>query len=197
MALPTALPFGIRDIKIMPYATLAATALPTTMIDLPNIQTASFTVSEEFTDLEGDDNPRVTSHGQGATGEGTLESGGLSLEALAALDGGTIVESGTTPNQVKRYVKNAINDVKPFFLLMGQAISDSGGDLHTVLWLCRATGDIEFEESFGEFMVPSIDFTMYQCRVDGDLDGEPLLGRLFDFVQNETVTALAAPEEDV
>ena len=115
MALPTALPFGIRDIQIMPYSTLAATVLPTTMIDLPYIQTASFTVSEEFTDLEGDDNPRVTSHGQGPTGEGSLEAGGLSLEALAALDGGTIVSSGVGDTEVKRYVKNARNDVKPFF----------------------------------------------------------------------------------
>ena len=39
MPLPTALPYGIRDIKIAPYTDAAATTLAATSIDLPNART--------------------------------------------------------------------------------------------------------------------------------------------------------------
>ena len=49
MPLPTALPYGIRDIKITPYTDAAATTLAVTSIDLPNARTLSFSETEEFT----------------------------------------------------------------------------------------------------------------------------------------------------
>ncbi len=194
MTQPVPLPYGIRDIKIIPYPTLAATAFGTTAIDLPNAQTFSFTEAEEYTDLTGDDRV-VTSHGQGAAPEGSLESGGISLEALVALNGGTIVETGVSPNRVKRYRK-LITDQRPFFALVGQAISDSGGDLHLIAYLCRATGNIEAEFKYGEFVIPTTDIAMFPCRVEGDLDGDEILGALYDFVQHEAITAIVAPELD-
>ena len=139
----TPLPYGLRDVKITPYAT--ATTLGTG-VDLPNARTFSFTEAEDFEELRGDDKV-VTVVGKGPGVEWELEAGGISFEAVKTMYGGTITETGTTPNQKKTWAKKA-TDVRPFFKVEGQAISDSGGDVHCVLDRCRATGDLEGE--FGD-----------------------------------------------
>src|SRR5918995_4666293 len=129
MALGTSLPFGLRDVKLIEYPTLAANTFGTTLVDLPNAQTLSFTETEEYTELRGDDQ-LVASHGQGAQLDVELESGGISMEAYKVINGGQIVETGITPNQVKRYRK-LVTDIRPYFVAVGKAISDSGGGFHT------------------------------------------------------------------
>lgn len=194
MAQGTSLPFGIRDIKILPYPTQAATTLGTTAIDLPNAQTMTFSEKEEYTKLRGDDKD-VASHGSGASVEWDIESGGISIEAFKAINGGEIVETGVTPNQVKRYRKKSNSD-RPYFIALGQAISDSGGDFHTVVWLCKADRDVKWELKDGEFMVPAMSGTGYPCRVVGQVGDLDLLDAIYDFLQNETATALIAPTLD-
>lgn len=182
MALTTIpLPYGLRDIKLTAYTTLAATTLAGASVDLPNAQTLSWTENEDFTDLRGDDT-LVTSHGQGPSISFDLESGGISMEAYAIMAGGAIVESGTTPNQIKTYTKT-ITDQRPFFKVEGQSISDSGGDFHTVLWRCKITGDIKGEQKDGQFLVPALSGTGYGSLVSGSE------GDLYSLVQNETITA--------
>jgi len=194
MALGVALPYGLRDVKLVKYATLEATAFGTTLVDLPNAQTFSFTDSEEYTDLRGDDK-LVTSHGQGSQVEWELEGGGVSIPAYAILAGGEMVESGTTPNQRTRFRKYATSQ-RPFFTALGQSISDSGGDFHTIVWLCRSTGNVEGEFSDGEFFIPSASGIGFPCRVDGNVDGDPILDSIYDFVHNEVITDLTAPVMD-
>lgn len=191
MTLGTSLPFGIRDVKLIPYPDLTATDFGTTLIDLPNIQTFSFTEAEDYTELRGDDQ-LVTSHGNGAQLDCSLESGGISMEAYQALNGGTIIETGVSPNQVKRYRK-LVTDQRPFFAAIGQAISDSGGDLHSIVYRARATGDIAGEFADSAFFIPTTDFTGFPCLVSGNLDGEEIEGALYDFAQHETITSIAAP----
>jgi hypothetical protein len=195
MTLGTALPYGLRDVKLIPYPTLAADSFGTVLIDLPNSQTFSFTESEDYTDLRGDDQ-LVTSHGQGASMDCSLESGGISLEAYQAINGGTIIETGVSPNQVKRYRK-LVTDQRPFFAAVGKAISDSGGDMHAVIYRARATGDLAGEFADAAFFIPSADITGFPCLVSGDLDGEEIEGALYDFVQHETIADIIAPVLDV
>lgn len=194
MALGTALPFGLRDVKLIAYPSLAATAFGSTLVDLPNAQTFSFTETEEYVELRGDDK-LVTSHGQGAQLDCDLESGGISIEAYKTINGGTIIESGVTPNQVKRYRKK-VTDQRPFFTVIGQSISDSGGDLHAVVYRCRATGDIAGEFADGAFFIPSSAITGFPCLVSGNVDGNEILDTLYDFVQHETITSAIAPALD-
>lgn len=194
MSLGTALPFGLRDVKLIPYPSLAATAFGTAPVDLPNAQTFSFTETEEYVELRGDDK-LVTSHGQGAQLDCDLESGGISIEAYAAINGGTIIESGVTPNQVKRYRKK-VTDQRPFLTVVGQSISDSGGDLHGVVYRARATGDIAGEFADGAFFIPTSAFTGFPCLVSGMVDGNEILDTLYDFVQHETITSIVAPVLD-
>ena len=102
MTQPTPLPYGLRDVKLVPNTDLAATVLGASKIDLPVAQTFSFTDTEDYTDLRGDDK-LITSHGQGSSVDWSLEAGGIALEAYAAMAGGTVNETGVTPNRVKRY----------------------------------------------------------------------------------------------
>jgi hypothetical protein len=194
MSLGNALPFGLRDIQIVPYPSLAATDFGTTLVDLPNAQTFSFTEKEDYTELRGDD-VLVTSHGQGAQLDCSLESGGISMDAYKAINGGQIIETGVTPNQIRRYRKLS-TDQRPFFAVIGKAISDSGGDLHAVVYRARATGDIAGEFKDGEFFVPSADITGFPCFVAGSLGGAEISGALYDFVQHETIATIIAPVLD-
>jgi hypothetical protein len=182
-------------VEIVPYPDLTAMDFGTTLIRLPNSQTFSFTEAEEYTDLRGDDQ-LVASHGQGAQLDCSLESGGISQEAYKAINGGTIYESGVSPNQVKRYRK-LVTDQRPYFALIGKVISDSGGDLHAVVYRAKATGDIAGDFKDGEFFIPSADVTGFPCLVTGNLDGAPILNALYDFVQHETITNIIAPILDV
>lgn len=194
MALGNSIPYGLRDVKLVKYPTLAATTFGSVLVDLPVSRTFSFNDTEEFEELRGDDT-LVTSHGQGATVEWELESGGISFEAYAILAGGTITESGIAPNQVKRYRKKT-TDQRPFFVAIGQAISDSGGDFKPVVWRCRTTDDIEGELSDGEFFIPTASGTGFGCLVTGNVGGSEIQDSVYDFVQAETITNIAAPVLD-
>ena len=180
--MPTALPYGIRDCKLTPYADSSGTVLGPVSIDLPYMQTFSFSETEEFQELRGDDKV-VTTRGQGSQVEWSLESGGVSLKAWAVFTGGKVIESGTTPNR-KVVLRKLATAGRPYFRIEGQAISDSGGDLHAIVYRCRANDSIEGEFADGEFFVTSASGL-----------GLPLLDEgfdlLYDFVQNETAQAIA------
>jgi hypothetical protein len=194
MPLGNSIPYGLRDVKLIKYPTLAATTFGSTLVDLPVARTFSFNETEDYEELRGDDK-LVTSHGQGPTIEWELESGGISFEAYAILAGGTVTESGIAPNQVKRYRKKT-TDQRPFFVVIGQAISDSGGDFKPVLWRCRTTDDIEGELSDGEFFIPSASGTGFDCLVTGNVGGSEIYESVYDFVQSETITSITAPALD-
>jgi hypothetical protein len=194
MSLGNSIPYGLRDVKLIKYPTLAATTFGSTLVDLPVARTFSFNETEDYEELRGDDK-LVTSHGQGPTIEWELESGGISFEAYAILAGGTVTESGIAPNQVKRYRKKT-TDQRPFFVVIGQAISDSGGDFKPVLWRCRTTDDIEGELSDGEFFIPSASGTGFDCLVTGNVGGSEIYESVYDFVQSETITSITAPALD-
>lgn len=177
----TALPYGVRDCKITLYTDSAGTILGTASIDLPNMQTFSFSETEEFQELRGDDRV-VTTRGQGAQVEWSLEAGGVALRVWAALTGGEVIESGVTPNRTIT-VRKKSSDNRPFFRLEGQAISDSGGDVHAIVYRCRSNSNIEGSFSDGEFFITSAS-GLGLPLMDEDFD------LLYDFVQNETRTAI-------
>lgn len=177
MPLGTSLPYGLRDVKIIPYSDAGVAGTP---IDLPNSRTFSFEESEEFEELRGDDKV-VASRGQGASVGFELESGGISLEAYAAINGGEVELTGVTPNQVKTYTKKS-TDSKPRFGVEGQAISENGGDFHAVLTNCKATDGVEGELSDGAFWLTG---------ASGTAIGDPVTDDLYKFVQNETATPIS------
>lgn len=75
MALPAqTLPFGLRDVKIAPVDPV--TGVVGTKVDLPTSRKFSFSDTESFETLEGDD-VTAASHGSGPTVKWDLEGGGI------------------------------------------------------------------------------------------------------------------------
>jgi hypothetical protein len=192
MSMPTALPFGLRDVKLIPYTDLTATVLSGTMVDLPYGRTLSFSEAEDFEDLRGDDE-LVTSHGSGSWVEWELESGGISLEAWAVLSGGVVTVSGTGSTLRKQYRKK-VQDIKPSFALVGQSISDSGGDLHCIIYRAKVTDSLE-----GEFGDQAFYLTSASGKGFGSWRTDPAdeLGTVYDFVQHATIASIIIPPTDV
>lgn len=184
MALPGyALPFGLRAVKLTPIKA-DGTLDTTSAVKLPASRTFSFTDSEDFSTLSGDDQI-VASHGAGPQVEWSLEGGGISLDIWKVLSGGTITTSGTTP-ATKRTLTKLVTDQRPYFQVEGQAISDSGGDFHGVVYRCKADGDLEAEFNNGDFTLTSADGHGF-----GDTVGTTPTNKLYDFVHNESVTPIA------
>lgn len=169
------LPFGARDLRVYPLngETIGAG------VDFPNQRTLSFTETESFQDLRGDD-ALIAVHGTGPEVQWEIEQGGVSLEAVKVMFGGEIVETGTSPNGIKTFHK-ARTDVRPYFRIEGQAISDSGGDFHIVIYRARATGDLTGKMD---------DSAFWMTNVKGRGLGRGSDFALYDFIQNETATSI-------
>lgn len=173
----TALPYGLRDVRVTPVDPSDGSL--GTPVDLPNAQVFSFSEAEEYEELRGDDGV-VAIRGKGATVDWSLEAGGISLAAYKVMNGGTLTVSGSTPNQIRQYRKLK-SDSRPYFKAEGQSISDSGGDFHAILYRCRASGGVEGGQEDGKFLI---------TKASGA--ALPGIGTdiLYDFVQNETATAI-------
>jgi len=180
------LPFGLREIKVIPYTDAAATTLGSP-VKLPNARTLSFAEAEEFEDLRGDD-ALVASHGSGANVEWELESGGVSFEAVAVMYGGIVATTGVTPNQIKslkKYVGTTYaQSERPYFKIMGRSISDSGGDFWCVIYRAKATDNLEGEMSDGTFFLTGASGLGYKSNEASSLN------LVWEWIQNETATAL-------
>ncbi len=175
-----ALPFGLRDVQLVPYNSDTTTENAAGKKDLPAARTFSFTESEEFAQLEGDD-AVIAAHGAGPTVDWELESGGISIDVWKILAGGTDATTGITP-AIKRTYTKLTTDARPYFKVEGQAISDSGGDLHGIVYRCKADGDLEAEFANGEFTLTA---------ASGKGFGQITSGfKLYEWVHNETAIAI-------
>jgi hypothetical protein len=177
------LPYGVRDVKIFPLTGDVPAVLG---IDFPNARTFSFSEAEDFEELRGDDGV-VAVHGSGPSVDWELEGGGFSFEATKAMYGGAIVESGTTP-AIKKTINKRETDIRPYFQLEGQAISDSGGDFHVTLFKCRCTGELSGEMADGGFWLTGASGRAIGRGADRDI---------YQITQNETAVAIGAPETPV
>lgn len=143
------LPYGVRDLKLTQYIDQLGQVLGSTSVDLPYMQTLNFTEAEEFAELRGDDK-LITTRGRGSQVNWDLEAGGLSVPVWAILTGGSVIESGLTPNRIIELQKKSTQS-RPFFRIDGKMISDSGGDVLVRIYRCRANGDITSNFQDGEF----------------------------------------------
>jgi hypothetical protein len=176
----TPLPFGARDLKVYP---LTGESYPASGIDLPNYQKLTFAEAESFEELRGDDN-LVAVHGKGPQVNWEIDGGGVSLDCVKAMYGGTIVETGVWNNGAgtgKRVLTKHGTDVRPYFRVEGQAISDSGGDFHVVLYRSRATSDLTGSMD---------DAAFWTTGFKGEALPRVSDSSLYDLVQNEQAVAV-------
>jgi hypothetical protein len=176
------LPFGLRDVKLTPINSDGTLG---TSVDLPVSQTLSFSEAEEYEELRGDDR-LVAVHGKGPVVEWELEAGGISLEAWNVLSGGTITTSGSGTTEVKDFLKK-ITDTRQYFRIEGQSIADDGGDVHVIIYKCKADDTLEGEFGDGVFFVTSC-----SGRGLGDVNDN-----LYRITWNETQTAIPATSNEI
>lgn len=176
----TRLPYGIRDIKV---ATLDAAGTKGTLVDLPNAQTLEFQETTSTQELRGDDTIKATRTTVDAV-EWTLDAGGINFEAMKVIAGGTITTSGVAPNVVKQW-RRMEGESYPDFYLEGQAMSESGGDHHTVIHRCKAN-QISGTHQDQEFWVSHAEGTGI-----GAVTGATEEGAVWDMIANETATDIA------
>lgn len=183
---PTVIPYGMRQIQITKFTDASATAYSAgATVPLPYSQTLTFAEAEDFQEMRGDDQ-LVTVHGKGPVVNWELEAGGISLEAYAAFAGGQVTTGGVSPNTWKEYTKwtsdatDSTKFTRPFVKLEGRAISDSGGDFHTVIFRARATDDLKGEMKDGEFWSTGTKGQGLGSFVPADLN------KAYTFRQNET-----------
>ena len=173
-----AIPFGLRQVKLVPLdasgAEVAAEA-----VFLPASRTFSFSETEDFETLEGDDRT-IASHGAGPTVEWELEGGGISLKAWKVLAGGTTATTGSTPAAINKYTK-LNTESRPYFNVYGRAISDNGGDFETKVSRCKADSSIEGSMENGSFQLTSASGKGY---------GDEATGELYTFEHRETAVPL-------
>lgn len=172
----TGLPYGLRDIKVAP---VAADGTVGTKVDLPNAQTLEFNETTSTQQLRGDDTV-VAQRTTIDNVEWTLGSGGINFDAAVIIFGGTVSETGVTPN-VKRQWRRLADDSYPDFYIEGQAMSESGGDHHTVIHKAKASN----------FSGSHTDQEFWVSNAEGTGIGTNLLandGAVWDMIQNETAT---------
>lgn len=165
------LPYGLRDVKLRSIDAAGTVGAST---DLPAARTLSFSEAEDFEELRGDDTV-IAIRGKGPKVEWELESGGITLAAYKVMAGGINTAAGVTPN-ASLANKKLVGDSRPYFQIEGQAISDSGGDFHVLLYRCRASDSLEGELSDGQFWLTS---------ASGSAIGNAA-GELYELKANET-----------
>lgn len=174
------LPYGLRDVKV---ATLDSAGVKGTLVDLPNAQTLEFTETTSTQELRGDDVIKAQRTTVNAV-EWTLDAGGINFEAMKVMAGGTITTTGVTPN-VKKQWRRLAGESYPDFYAEGQAMSESGGDHHTVLHRCKAN-QISGTHQDQEFWVSHAEGTGI-----GSLEAGADENAVWDMVANETAADIA------
>lgn len=180
------LPYGIRQIRLTPYLDAQGTCLADVSYPLPVAMTLGFSETEQYDELRGDD-VLVAVHGRGPQVDWSLEAGGMNMTCWSLLSGGSVIEEGVAPTRVTRMIKSG-DDLRPYVRIDGRAISDSGGNLKTRIYRCKANGRLQADLRGGAFQT---------SRIDGV--GLPMVGDggrwLYEFIHDETDSAIPGTPE--
>lgn len=173
------LPFGCRDCKIAPWDG-ATPPVDADKVDVPRIRTVELNVTRDSTDLEGDD-VKIATHTFAKGLEGSIEAGGLNVNALAVLEGGEVTTVAGPPAVTTYAVLG--DQAEGYFLLEAQMYADDGGDLHFIAFRVKASNGPNYSFAQGEF-------ALTQCDLSGVFDETVSPSRLYSIVQNTNVTAI-------
>lgn len=176
--------YGIRDAKVFPLTDDPSGGSPTygAGVDCPGIQEVS--MSEEFinAELKGDDQT-VAVYSKPDKITGTIRIAKDSYPMFAAILGGTVTNSGSSPNE-KIVYKRKGTDLPGYFKLEGQATladNNQAGDSHMILYKCKITGVTRTRsgEGFGQ--------------IELNYMGIPLdsTGDTYDLEENETAVSIS------
>ncbi|MFD6294517.1 phage tail protein [Streptomyces sp. NPDC060235] len=179
--------YGIKDAKIAPLTTDPAAGSPTygALIDVPGIKTFEISGDVEVKSLRGD-NTKLATNSAITNIQVSVTHAKMSLDVLAAIIGGTVTDSGTTPAQKTGWDLTGANATMPPFKLEGvtppNGVDIVGGDMHVVLHKLTLA-------SFPDLGFAEEDYRIASFTANAD----PLLSsdKWLSIVLNETAAAIA------
>lgn len=175
----------LSDVAISKLLT-DATASPTygTKVDLAGAVKLQISPKAETKKLHGD-SILLDVYQRTTEVEVSAEFALLSLDALAIIQGGTVVTAGVTPNQKVTYSLKGTDNSPPYFKLEGQwtYAGEGLGDAHVVLYKVKATDlpDLEINDANGNFGTVKMKGIALPCTSNSTW---------FDIVLNETVSEI-------
>jgi hypothetical protein len=179
--------YSVQDAKISPLTADPDGGAATygTPLDVPGIQEMAITGEVEVKTLRGD-NRKLDTNSAISNIQVAVTHAKVSLDVLAAIVGGAVTDSGTTPAQTTRWDLSGDDATLPPFKLEGvtppNGVDIVGGDLHWILHKLTLTA------------FPNVGFANEDYRVISfTADASPLLstGEWLSAVLNETATAIA------
>jgi hypothetical protein len=178
--MPSQVAFGLYDAFITPYVAgvLGAAATGKTV---PRIIELDSSVTRSSKDLEATDRI-VATHSFAKAMEGSMDAGGVNLDALAVLEGGLVTTAGSGLTLVNTY-KVASDQVEAYFKIEAQMYADDGGDMHLIIWKAKVTNGPDFNPKQGDFLHTNIDWKAV-------FDDSVTPARLYWIVQSATVTPI-------
>jgi hypothetical protein len=153
---------------------------PGTPVVAPGIRGLSFTVESDSDTLEGDNQVIATVRNPKSL-TGSIELGRINLAAMAAMLGGTVASSGSTPNTILALDESSAAGSQ-YFQVRGNTHSQdsSGSGYRVTLNKVQVTSGPDESLTVNEWNTPTLDFT-----------GVAISGVLLKRQGYETYTALA------
>lgn len=178
--------YSVQDAKIAALTADPSGGSPTysTVIDVPGIQEMAISGDVEVKTLRGD-NIKLASNSAITNVQVQVTHAKLSLDILAAILGGTVTDTGTTPAQKSVWDLTAATATLPPFKLEGvtppNGVDIVGGDLHWVLHKLTLS-------AFPDLGFANEDYRVVSFTAAAD----PLLanGKWISAVLNETAAAI-------
>lgn len=167
MALAThgELPYSIEDAKVYPYSG----GVPGTAKDIPGIRRIEIDAQIEETEHRGDNKILAVSASVNSF-DLTIEIGQLNADAIAAMSGGVVATTGTTPDQIRTLTRKS-TDVIADYQIKSKTTSKTadGGATWLTFPRCQWVGGPSYAQADNEFpvmeisarAVPSADNTLY------------------------------------
>lgn len=149
------IPRGLDDLAVF---VLDASGDPGTKVDVPGAQSLEWSVESDSDELRGD-NQAIALVRNPKTVSGTIRVAKINLTAIAAMVGGTVSTTGTTPNEIMALEETSAAPAR-YFQVVGQASSaDTNGSAYRVtIYKCLVTGGPNETLTIDEWSTPEFEF---------------------------------------
>jgi hypothetical protein len=144
---------GLFDVAIAVLD--ATTEAPGTTIHNFYPRSLSATYQNDSSSIDGGD-ARLEDNQFNERYELSLETAGLPMAALAALEGVTLATSGSGSTLVTTLTKNVTSNVRPYVRLRAQQKDKSGGATTYFFWRTTLSGSPTLNMAQGEYSTPTL-----------------------------------------
>lgn len=156
--------YDVSDCKVYPLLSDSVAASPTygAAVDVPGIQTASLDPNIVSQELKGDASV-IDTRAKIESFKVSLAHAKTSLDVMAAIIGGSVVDAGTTPNQTATFSLGAGISLPYFKVSFLISDADTGiGGIVVTLMKCKISGGKWLDQGTDKYGSPSYDCTAVQ-----------------------------------